>query len=61
MRMGNYSLSGLVGMEMRHKVVGVVGTGAIGVQAARILKVSARGRGPSGRGGLSHLTSPRRS
>nr|4ZGS_A Chain A, Putative D-lactate dehydrogenase [Chlamydomonas reinhardtii]4ZGS_B Chain B, Putative D-lactate dehydrogenase [Chlamydomonas reinhardtii]4ZGS_C Chain C, Putative D-lactate dehydrogenase [Chlamydomonas reinhardtii]4ZGS_D Chain D, Putative D-lactate dehydrogenase [Chlamydomonas reinhardtii]4ZGS_E Chain E, Putative D-lactate dehydrogenase [Chlamydomonas reinhardtii]4ZGS_F Chain F, Putative D-lactate dehydrogenase [Chlamydomonas reinhardtii]4ZGS_G Chain G, Putative D-lactate dehydrogen len=37
-RMGNYSLSGLVGVEMRHKVVGVVGTGAIGQQAARILK-----------------------
>ncbi|KXZ56322.1 hypothetical protein GPECTOR_1g284 [Gonium pectorale] len=37
-RMGNYALSGLVGMEMKRKVVGVVGTGAIGVEACRILK-----------------------
>ncbi|EFJ43869.1 hypothetical protein VOLCADRAFT_65549, partial [Volvox carteri f. nagariensis] len=37
-RMGNYSLSGLVGFEMGRKVVGVIGTGAIGIQACRILK-----------------------
>ena len=47
--MGNYSLSGLVGVEMRHKVVGVVGTGAIGQQAARILKVRTRGVVGAGR------------
>ncbi|GLC50489.1 hypothetical protein PLESTB_000385200 [Pleodorina starrii] len=37
-RMGNYALSGLVGVELTRKVVGVIGTGAIGVQACRILK-----------------------
>ena len=35
---GNYSLNGLVGFEMYKKVVGVIGTGAIGYEAARILK-----------------------
>lgn len=36
---GNYSLNGLVGFEMYNKTVGVVGTGAIGYEAIRILKV----------------------
>lgn len=36
-QMGNYSLSGLVGFEMRGKTVGVVGTGNIGREACRIL------------------------
>lgn len=35
---GNYTLSGLVGFQMKDKVVGVVGTGAIGVEACRIIK-----------------------
>ncbi|CAL5224887.1 g7646 [Coccomyxa viridis] len=33
---GDYTLSGLVGFELRCKTVGVVGTGAIGAAAARI-------------------------
>ena len=37
---GNYSLNGLVGFEMYKKTVGVIGTGAIGYEAVRILKVS---------------------
>ncbi|GIM00560.1 hypothetical protein Vretimale_5555, partial [Volvox reticuliferus] len=37
-RMGNYALSGLVGVELQKKVVGVIGTGAIGTQACRILQ-----------------------
>lgn len=36
---GNYSLNGLVGFEMYKKTVGVIGTGAIGIEAVRILKV----------------------
>ncbi len=36
---GNYSLSGLVGFEMNKKVVGIIGTGAIGAEACRIMKV----------------------
>eukprot|EP00983_Pelagomonas_calceolata_P000922 33067-Pelagomonas_calceolata.AAC.5 len=35
---GNYSLNGLVGFEMYKKTVGVIGTGAIGYEAIRILK-----------------------
>lgn len=35
---GNYSLSPLVGSELRGKTVGVMGTGAIGVEACRIFK-----------------------
>jgi len=35
---GNYGLSGLVGYEMNNKTVGVIGTGAIGYEACRILK-----------------------
>lgn len=35
---GNYSLNGLVGFEMFNKTVGVIGTGAIGLEAIRILK-----------------------
>ena len=38
-REGDYSLSGLVGFELRTKVVGVVGTGAIGLAACQILRV----------------------
>ena len=37
---GDYTLSGLVGFELRCKTVGVVGTGAIGAAAARIFCVS---------------------
>lgn len=36
---GNYSLTPLVGTELRGKTVGVLGTGAIGTEAARIFKV----------------------
>lgn len=35
----NYSLSGLVGCELKAKTVGVIGTGGIGSAACRILKV----------------------
>jgi D-lactate dehydrogenase len=35
---GNYALSGLVGNQMFEKTVGVVGTGAIGLEAVRILR-----------------------
>ena len=37
---GDYTLSGLVGFELRCKTVGIVGTGAIGAAAARIFCVS---------------------
>ncbi len=40
---GNYSLSGLVGFQMFQKTVGIIGTGAIGVEAVRILRVRTRG------------------
>lgn len=36
----NYALSGLVGFEMKNKTVGVYGTGAIGLAAAKIFHVS---------------------
>jgi D-lactate dehydrogenase len=39
-RAGNYTLSGLIGMELCRKTVGVIGTGAIGACAARIWKAS---------------------
>ena len=42
---GNYAVSGLVGREIRGKTVGVLGTGAIGVEACRIFKVSDRHKG----------------
>ena len=35
----NYSLSGLVGSELKAKTVGVIGTGGIGSAACQILKV----------------------
>ena len=35
----NYSLSGLVGCELKAKTVGVIGTGGIGSAACEILKV----------------------
>lgn len=37
---GDYTLSGLVGFELRCKTVGILGTGAIGACAARIFCVS---------------------
>jgi lactate dehydrogenase-like 2-hydroxyacid dehydrogenase len=37
---GNYTLSGLIGVEVCRKTVGMVGTGAIGACAARIWKAS---------------------
>jgi len=36
---GNYTLSGLIGMEICKKTVGIIGTGAIGACAARIWHV----------------------
>ena len=36
-RSGNFSLNGLLGFDFHGKTVGVVGTGRIGVQVARIL------------------------
>lgn len=36
---GNYTLSGLIGMELCGKTVGIIGTGAIGACAARIWHV----------------------
>lgn len=36
---GNYSLTPLVGSELRGKTLGVLGTGAIGTEAARMFKV----------------------
>jgi len=38
-REGDYSLSGLVGFELRAKTVGVIGTGAIGLAACQIFRV----------------------
>ena len=38
-QVGNYSLTPLVGTELRGKTVGVLGTGAIGTEAARMFKV----------------------
>lgn len=37
---GDYTLSGLVGFELRSKTIGILGTGAIGSAAARIFCVS---------------------
>lgn len=37
-REGNFSLEGLMGFDMYGKTVGVVGTGKIGIEAARIIK-----------------------
>lgn len=37
-REGNFSLRGLLGFDMKGKTVGIVGTGNIGMVAARILK-----------------------
>lgn len=42
---GNYGLSGMVGMEIFGKTVGVLGTGAIGAEAARMFCVSVHGQG----------------
>jgi len=39
---GNYALSGLVGRQVGGKTCGVLGTGAIGAEAARIFKVRCR-------------------
>jgi hypothetical protein len=36
---GDYTLSGLVGFEVRSKTIGVLGTGAIGAAACRIFAV----------------------
>ena len=36
MRESNFELSGLVGRQLRDKTVGIVGTGAIGVEAAHV-------------------------
>jgi len=36
-REGNFSLSGLLGFDMRGKTVGIVGTGRIGIEVARLL------------------------
>lgn len=38
---GDYALSGLVGYQMAGKTIGIMGTGAIGVEAVRIFKVGA--------------------
>lgn len=37
-REGNFSLDGLMGFDMYKKTAGVIGTGKIGIEAARILK-----------------------
>ena len=37
--LGNYSLSGLVGRQLKGRTAAVLGTGAIGAEAARILQV----------------------
>ncbi|CAL8465644.1 g5180 [Coccomyxa elongata] len=38
MHTGDYTLSGLVGYEMRSKTIGVIGTGAVGTVACRIFR-----------------------
>ncbi|BDA51492.1 2-hydroxyacid dehydrogenase homolog 2 [Coccomyxa sp. Obi] len=38
MHIGDYTLSGLVGYELRSKTIGVLGTGAVGTAACRIFK-----------------------
>jgi hypothetical protein len=38
--MGNFTLSGLIGRQMHGQTVGVIGTGAIGTECIRILRVS---------------------
>ncbi len=56
---GDYTLSGLVGFELRCKTVGVVGTGAIGAAAARIFCVSCLCAAP--RGPCAGIVAPRQS
>lgn len=46
MKMGNYTLNGIVGFELSRKTYGVVGTGNIGIEASAAAPVGATGHWP---------------
>lgn len=48
---GNYTLSGIVGMELSFKTYGVVGTGNIGIEVRRCARCAASWPGRAGPAG----------